>query len=252
MTTVARGVARPAGVGSAPCGLVVPAYFHPAVAAADWRTLAGAGRSVRAVVLNAADGPGAVPERELSAAAAATGRPLLGYVDTDYGTRPFDDVLADARRHRDWYPTVGVFLDRVPTGVDALPRYERLTTALRRLGPSTVVFNHGAWPHPGYAVIADALVTFEGPYAAHARTVTPGWARSLPPERIWHLVYGTPERLLAAALDRAAEANAGTVFVTDRAGANPWSGLPPYFTAEASAWTGPPTSSTAEGGAWAG
>jgi hypothetical protein len=234
MTTVARGVARAPGA-IAPRGLAVPAYFHPAVAAADWETLTGVGRAVRAVILNAADGPGPAPELTLRAAAAATGRPVLGYVDTNYGRRPLEQVLLDVRRHRDWYPTSGVFLDRVSTGVTALPHYERMVS---RIASGTVVLNHGACPHPGYAAIADAMVTFEGPYAAHENVEMPMWTRGLPAERFWHLVYGTPERLLRPALERAAASHVGTVLVTDRVGVNPWSGLPSYFGVQARAWAG--------------
>ncbi|AEV81253.1 Spherulin-4 [Actinoplanes sp. SE50] len=216
--------------------LVVPAYFHPAVAGDDWRALAAHGSSVRAVVLNSADGPGPAPERELTAAAVATGRPLLGYVDTDYGRRSPTAVHADVDRWHRWYPTAGLFLDRVCSQPELLPWYTELVEGIRRRTRGTVVFNHGAHPHPGYAVLADVLVTFEGPYAAYENLVAPDWARQLPPDRLWHLVYDTPEELLPLALDRAAAAGAGGVYVTDRAGANPWDGLPAYLAAEAEAW----------------
>jgi spherulation-specific family 4 protein len=216
--------------------LVVPAYFHPAVAATEWRELAGHGRAVRAIVLNAADGPGPEPERELTAAAVATGRPLLGYVDTDYGRRDPAAVDADAGRWHDWYPTAGLFLDRVGTHPDLLPWYTTRLAGIRRRVPGPVVFNHGAHPHPGYAALADSLVTFEGPYAAHERLAVPPWTRDLPPDRLWHLVYDTPQTRLPAALERAAAAGAGGVYVTDRAGSNPWDRLPAYLAKEIAAW----------------
>jgi hypothetical protein len=215
-------------------GLVVPAYFHPAVAGTGWRELAAAASAVRAVILNVADGPGTAPEAELTAAAVGTGAPLLGYVDTDYGARRVADVLADLNRHLAWYPVTGFFLDRVATDPALLPWYEPVTR-LARLG-GTVVFNHGAYPAPGYAALADALVTFEGPYAAYRRVVVPAWARRLPADRFWHLVYDAPAAVLPEVLDRAAACNVGAVYVTDRSGANPWGGLPDYFAAQAQAW----------------
>lgn len=235
---LARGLARPVAGTVVPRGLVVPAYFHPAVAATDWRVLAAAGRSVGAVIMNAADGPGRSPERELTAAGVATGRPLYGYVDTGYAERPIADVHADVERWRRWYPATGIFLDRVATGVRMLPWYERLVSFIRRRGPGVLVLNHGAYPHPGYAVVADALVTFEGPYPAHQRVEAPDWARALPAAMFWHLVYDTPERLMISALEHAAAANVGAVYVTDRSGPNPWDGLPAYFSAQARAWAG--------------
>ena len=236
MTVVARGIARPPTRLVTSRGLIVPAYFHPAVAAADWRALRVAGAAVRAVVLNAADGPGDAPERELAAAAAATGRPLLGYVDTKYGARPHGDVLLDIRRHREWYPTIGVFMDRVASDKASLAGYVRLVDEIRRFGPGLVVLNHGAYPHPGYAALADTMVTFEGSHAAYQEMEVPGWARRLPAARFCHLVYDTPGHLLGTTLKQAAAHHAGAVFVTDRGGANPWDGLPPYFAAQASAW----------------
>lgn len=248
MRDVPRGVARPAATAPAtPRGLVVPAYFHPAVAAPDWRALAEAGRSVQAVVLNAADGPGAAPEPELTAAALATGRPVYGYVDTDYGRRPAADIHRDLGRWYAGYPVCGVFLDRVATAVTLLPFYAGLVGRARRCGAATVVLNHGAHPHPGYADLGDALVTFEGPYAAHRRLDPPAWTRSAPPGRFWHLVHATPRRRLAETLDRAARAGVTGVFVTDRSGVNPWDGLPSYFPELAGEWTGRPATSRPAG-----
>ncbi|MEV6633763.1 spherulation-specific family 4 protein [Actinoplanes sp. NPDC051470] len=209
--------------------LVVPAYFHPAVAGADWKALATHGSAVRAVILNSFNGPGPAPERSLIAAGVATGRPLLGYVDTDYGRRDPDEVLADVDRWQDWYPTSGLFLDRVSTSPDLLIWYDVVLSEIRRRTAGTVVFNHGAHPHPRYGELADALVTFEGPYAWHREIQVPAWIRSMPAERIWHLVYDTPSALLPAALSRAAEAGAGVVYVTDRTGVNPWDGVPTYL-----------------------
>ena len=238
MTLVARGVARPPIRRAVARGMVVPAYFHPAVAAADWRQLRAAGTAVWAVILNVADGPGDAPERELSAAAAATGRPLLGYVDSAYGQRPHADVLRDIRRHREWYPTTGIFLDRVAADASALPAYERLIRAARRMAPGTMVLNHGAYPDPGYAAIADTMVTFEGSWGAYQKVEVPEWVRRMPAARFCHLVYDTPAHLLHETLESAAAHHVGGVFVTDRGGANPWDGLPTYFAAQASAWAG--------------
>lgn len=214
----------------------MPAYFHPAVAGADWQALAAHGTSVRAVVLNSADGPGPVPERELTVAAVATGRPLLGYVDTHYGRRDPAAVRSDVDRWRHWYPTAGLFFDRVGAAEDLLPWYTHLMAGIRDATLGTVVFNHGTHPDPGYAALADALVTFEGPYAAYERLVVPAWTRDLAPDRLCHLVYDTPEGLLPTALARAAAAGAGGVYVTDRAGANPWGGVPAYLGSMVEAW----------------
>jgi hypothetical protein len=53
--------------------------------------------------------------------------------------------------------------------------------------------------------------------------------RRWPAEKFWHLDYDTPAGRVDEVLDRAAANHAGTVYVTDRGGANPWDGLPGYF-----------------------
>ncbi|GAA1833851.1 spherulation-specific family 4 protein [Luedemannella flava] len=219
--------------------LAVPAYFHPAVARDDWVTLAEHAGRLRAVVLNIADGPGAAPEPVLGAAIRAVaerGGTVLGYVDTAYGERSPAAVRADAERYRAWYPVAGLFLDRVVTAADRLVAHGRVVAAARAGAPGTLVANHGTWPAPAYADLADALVTFEGTAAAHAGAPSPAWAYGLPAARFWHLVYDVPADGLAGVLRRAVAGNVATVLATDRAGANPWNGLPSYFTHAIEAW----------------
>jgi len=235
--------------------MLVPAYFHPTVAPADWGALTAlAGHSV---VLNIDSGPGPArsPEFETVATALrAAGVRLLGYVDEAYGTRPAETLLAQAARYREWYGTNGIFLDRAPADPGHLPAHHALATALRtpdrptapaaapdaRSAPPPasagagggVVANHGVYPASGYAASADLLVVFEGPYAAHQGVRPPGWARRLPAERFCHLVYGVPAAALPSVRSRAAACNAGVLYATDRAGANPYDGLPGYFAEE--------------------
>jgi hypothetical protein len=215
--------------------VIVPAYFHPGRAADDWRALTV--WRPRAVVLNVDSGPGAVRDPAFAAVAARTiaaGVPLLGYVDTRYGSRPPGEVMAEPLRYRDWYGAQGVFLDQVSAGRDPLARYQRIVAAVRDEGIGPVVLNHGTYPDPGYAALADLLVTFEGPWHAYERLCAPSWAMRLPASRFCHLVYGAPRSLLGRVLRRAARCNAGVVYVTDREGANPWNGLPEYFADELS------------------
>ncbi len=208
---------------------VVPAYFHPAVAAGDWARLAAAGSAVGAVVFNVDSGPGDQPEPELATVAGRLAVPLLGYIDLDYGRRPAAEVARDLARHRAWYPVAGFFLDRVGSARRELPFCAGVVAEARRQGAATVVLNHGTYPDPAFATIGDALVTFEGSAAAHAQVTAPGWVRQHPADRFWHLVYDTPAERVAAVVQRSARLHARAAYVTDRGGANPWDGLPAYF-----------------------
>jgi hypothetical protein len=209
-------------------GPVIPAYFHPRLCPEAWQRLTDEGPAVRAVVLNAADGPGHRPDLALRTAAARLRVPVLGYVDTAYGHRTASDVVGDVARHVAWYPVTGIFFDQVAAGRDVLAFYERLAAAARRHGCATVMFHHGVYPDPAYAEVADILGVFEGP-ARHYPVRVPRWTGRFPPAKFSHLVYDAPQHLLSRVLTRAAGCRVGSLYPTDRSGANPWDGLPSYF-----------------------
>jgi Spherulation-specific family 4 len=202
--------------------LVVPAYFHPAVAPDDWAALAALGGRVRLAILNVADGPGERPEPEFARVLAtlhAGGVAVAGYVDTDYGHRTDRAITTDLDRYRTWYPQVqAAFFDRAAATADLVARYRRIARSARTAGLRTVVFNHGVHPDPGYAEHADLLGTFEGPWSAYRALDVPGWARG---DRFLHLVHTVPAQALSTAR-RLAASRTGAAYVTDLGGSNPW------------------------------
>ncbi|PJE95871.1 hypothetical protein CUT44_21015 [Streptomyces carminius] len=227
MSAAGAAAREPAG---APGRLLVPLYVHPAADPAAWAALSRAAGRLYGVVLNAADGPGPRPDPAFASAAARlrrAGVPLLGYADTDYGTRPARAVLRDVYRHRRWYGVDGVFLDRAASVPASLPRYRRLVRAARRLGAATAVLNPGAHPDPGYARLADLLVTFEGSWTDYRRAEVPRWTRGHPPHRFCHLVYAVPGHLDTAVARLAHERGAAVHCAVPGRGANPWRSVPP-------------------------
>jgi hypothetical protein len=205
--------------------LVVPAYFHPAVAADDWTALAALAGRVRLVVLNVADGPGERCDPAFTPVLDALPGDVAGYVDTDYGRRPPAAVEADLARYQEWYPQArSVFFDRVAAGSDLIGHYAELARAARAAGVAAVVFNHGVHPDPGYAEHADLLGTFEGPWSAYRTLEVPRWARH--GDRFIHLVHTVPARSLPAAR-RLVASRVGAAYVTDLLGSNPWRRLRP-------------------------
>ncbi|MBV2356277.1 spherulation-specific family 4 protein [Streptomyces sp. J2-1] len=211
--------------------LLVPLYVHPAEDPGAWhRLIAAAGRTF-GVVLNPANGPGTAPDPAFAAAAAAlreAGARLLGYVDTDYGVRERADVVADLRRHREWYGTDGCFLDRVTAGPDGVPGCRRLAREARAIGAGPVVINPGVHPAPGYVRLADLTVTFEGHWSTYVSAFTrPEWASRHPPDRFCHLVYGVPAPLVPLAVRTAHERGAAVCGPVTGEPPNPWSRLTP-------------------------
>ncbi|WP_063774835.1 spherulation-specific family 4 protein [Kitasatospora azatica] len=223
-----------ATTGTAPTAgrLLVPLYVHPAVDPAAWQAVAAAGPgAVRAVVLNVANGPGPAPDPAFVQAAkelTAAGIELLGYVDTDYGTRPHAEVVADLLTHRQWYGTTGVYFDQAASHPAAVPHYRRLAVAARAAGCHTVVLGHGNHPEPEYAEpeLSDLLVTFEGSLSRYEDLVLPLWTGHHPAERFCHLVYEVPAGRAEAAGTLLASRRAGAGCLVPGGGENPWDTLP--------------------------
>jgi len=211
--------------------LLIPLYVHPAEDPGAWHRLIGAAAGTYAVVINPANGPGRVPDPAFAAAAGAlraAGARLLAYVDTDYGARSVAEMTDDVLRYREWYRTDGCFLDQVTASPDELPACRRLVRSLRKLGAAPVVLNPGMHPAPGYARLADLVVTFEGHWSTYVSTFSrPSWTSRHPPERFCHLVYGVPEALVPLAVRTARERGAGVAGPVTGELPNPWTQLTP-------------------------
>ncbi|MEU2586368.1 spherulation-specific family 4 protein [Streptomyces avermitilis] len=211
--------------------LLIPLYVHPAEDPGTWHRLITAADRTYAVVLNPANGPGTSPDPAFAAAAGAlraVGARLLGYVDTNYGARTAAEVADDVVRHREWYAADGCFLDRVTSAPAELPTCKRLVQTVRRLGASPVVLNPGVHPAPGYARLADLVVTFEGHWSTYVSAFSrPAWTLRHPPERFCHLVYGVPEALVPLAVRTARERGAAVCGPVTGEIPNPWAQLTP-------------------------
>ena len=209
--------------------LVVPAYFRPDTRPDDWQLLAKHAQQVRLVILNLANGPGARPDPAYHFALSRlreVGVAVAGYVDTNYGRRPASEALADLDNFLQWYAVSGVCFDRVSVSAQDIGYYAALSRDARRAGARVVLFNHGAYPLEAYAEHANLLGTFEGPWRAYLRLAVPRWTRSRPASTFYHVIYSVPRENFDHAFLLATRRRAGSVYVTDRSGANPYDGLP--------------------------
>lgn len=218
--------------------LLVPLYVHPDQDPDAWRLLTTVGEQLYGVVLNAASGPGGAPDPAFVSVARAlreAGTRVLGYVDLDYGVRPGSAVLRDLDRHREWYGTDGCFFDQVPADKSALRECRRLVRAARQRGAETVVLNPGVHPAPGYARIADLVVTFEGPWKVYLSSFSrPRWTARHSPDRFCHLVYDVPPALAEVAARAAHERGAAVSCAVADTLPNPWAAPPPALLGESS------------------
>ncbi|MFE1146196.1 spherulation-specific family 4 protein [Streptomyces albidoflavus] len=219
--------------------LGVPGYAHPLLAPREWEALPSVGAGVHWTVLNVADGPGERPDPHCLEAAGRLRNAqvrVVGQLDLAGGQRSFGALLSDAHRFRDWYLVDGFYLDRCPTERAALPELRRVVGALRDLlGGGHLVTAHGTHPHPGYAEVADQLVTFSGPWHDYRWSQAPEWTAAYPPERFCHLVHGLPRGHLTQALRIARWQGAGTIWFTDRTAKESrsacWETMPGYWDA---------------------
>ncbi|MEU2262530.1 spherulation-specific family 4 protein [Streptomyces sp. NPDC019645] len=201
-------------------GFGVPGYAHPLVAPVEWAELTRPGTPLHWAVLNVSDGPGSRPDPHcLEAAGKLTnaGVRVLGRIDLGHGTRTFGEIVSDAHRYLDWYKVRGFLLDRCPVEESDLPPVRRATATLQTvLDGGHIVLGHGEHPHPGYAELADQLVTFSGAWTDYRWSQVAEWTADHPPERFVHFVHGVPRTHLDEAMRIARWQGAGTIFFTDR------------------------------------
>ena len=210
--------------------LGVPLYVHPAVDPQSWQSVEAHAGEIDWLVVNAADGPGSMPDGVLGSALSRireAGINVLGYVDAGYGRRTVADLREDQRRWRSWYDVAGTFLDQVPGDQDQW--VQEAVGGLRASGATQVVGN------PGVALVApsgawfDSVVAFEGTADQH-RAVCGGSADRPETRRdTCHLVYGVPRGQMAEAVARAHTAGASVIWVTGGMAPNPYDGVPEYF-----------------------
>ncbi|MFD5129942.1 spherulation-specific family 4 protein [Streptomyces olindensis] len=218
-------------------GVGVPGYAHPLLAPAEWGELTRPGTPLHWVVLNVADGPGTRPDPHCLEAAGRlrnAGVRVLGLLDTRHGSRVFGELVADAHRYVDWYQVDGFLLDRCPADHAGLPEVRRAVATLRVIRDDAhIVLGHGIHPNPGYAELADQLVTFSGPWSDYRWSQVAEWTADHPPERFCRFVHGVPRAHLDEALRIARWQGAATIWFTDHTDCggdtDPWESMPGYW-----------------------
>jgi Spherulation-specific family 4 len=214
------------------CGAGLPAYFYPFAGGQEWPAVSQLD-DASLLVINPASGPGAAVDTNYLDAVrhlGADGPRLYGYVDSAYGSRAVSAVIAESRRHRQWYGVSGIFLDQAALDTQHLDYYGRILDRLHSMG-FDVALNPGQPDiDPRYLDLAEHVVTFEGSYGSYERQQFPDWTPGDPDDRIWHLVYDVPTgAAMEHVIARARTHGAGLVYVTDRTMPNPWDGLPAYW-----------------------
>lgn len=223
------------GVGAAPLGVLVPAYFYPGSlwAGMNW----AAGRVPLVAIMNPNSGPDTTQNLDYVAAVnslRATGGRVIGYVSTAYTARGTNTVMTDIDRYFSFYSVDGIFLDEFTNDADAdhLNYYAALYQYIQTKGTNLlVVGNPGINTLEAYLTrpCADVLVTFEVDtgYAAHA---VDDWVTNHLARRFCHLPYNVASAAtMTNDVNLAGARNVGWLYVTGDNGANPWDTLPSYW-----------------------
>jgi hypothetical protein len=251
-----------------PQRVAVPAYIDPTAGAADWsRLIATDSGAVGMVVANPASGPGGAADpawRDVMARARASGKTVLGYVDTGYLGRTGLPTRAGATLPTEWraqigqdvdrwyelYPGLvdGIFLDQGDTSCgpdDAVAAaYRAIDRAVKQAHPGAMtVLNPGAAVPRCFEDTADVLLTFEDGLGAYDDAAFTGldWTPA-DPAKLWHVIHGVPGDRVASVVATARRRGAGWVYVTDDVPDNPYDTLPPepYWRAQVQAVAGDP------------
>lgn len=128
-----------------------------------------------------------------------------------------------------WYGVTGLFLDEVSDRRAHLGHYRALVGSLRASGATTIILNPGTVSARPYLDLGDVVVTFEDDAAAYARARFPAWLRRADPARIAHLVHTAAPDEAAAMMELAGQRRAGSAYVTEDGGDNPWDTLSPHW-----------------------
>lgn len=225
---------------SRPLRVLVPAYFYP-VPNSPWVRLtaqAAAHPGRIAAIGDPANGPGATVDPSYVTAFAAfrsAGGLLFGYVDSAYGTRPFEQVRDDIERWFTWYHADAIFLDQMDNTPGAHERYyQKITRYVQtRQRGALVIANPGVSTPQSYLVlngqpVLSGMCTYENGAGFQAWTAD-AWTHAFDRRSFYVLPYRLTASQWQPAVDHAFAQNVGWFYATDDDLPNPWDTLPPWF-----------------------
>ncbi|MEU1183783.1 spherulation-specific family 4 protein [Streptomyces sp. NPDC005820] len=251
--------------------IAVASYIYPTDSA--WTRLINSPSSKTSVVVaNVLNGPGSAKDSswgDVIDRAAASGKKVLGYVDTGYfgladnratrlgSTAPADWTQQIEEDVNAWYSLYGssmggIFFDdgynECGAGNVVPSWYTEINDYVKRTHPGALtVLNPGTVVPQCYEGTADVLLTYEGDYTGYVGTNSNpalnykdlGWNPKSPSE-IWHIIYGVSADHIAEVAAVAKARGAGYVEITDDVMANPYDTLPAdsYWNAEQNAVDG--------------
>lgn len=167
---------------------LAPLYAYPFPESPIWQKFLTL-RHVHAVVINPASGY----KRNLNTAdknnwiwavnsCHRAGITTIGYLSTDWGKRPMQELLTEIASYRVDFGITGFFLDETATSMLSLPYY----TELRRVIQGMLVLNPGTIIDHRYFSVADIIITRE----TDAMDIVPTPDELKEPNKCCHVLTG--------------------------------------------------------------
>ncbi len=231
-------------VSAASTQMLVPAYFDPSVGT-DWNTLiASVSPQVPiTAIMNPNSGPVAAVDAAYTSAIGRfqnAGGKVVAYVHSTYGNRPLADVENEVAVYQSQYGNInGIFVDEMDNTAGNLPYYQALYAYIRNRNPAwQVIGNPGSNTVQAYlspTPAASVLVTFEHD-TGYSKYATPTWEAGFSAGNFANIAYAVPSvATMRNDIALAPTHNAGSIYVTDAGGVNPYNRLPSYWAQEVSA-----------------
>jgi hypothetical protein len=242
--------------------LLIPAYFYPGTGGPGgtgdgWAAMTAAAAHVPlTAIFNPDSGP--APSVDPNYVAAMTnleqaGGKIVAYVYTNNGNAPLASVAGQISTYISQYGSLidGFFLDGVLVDPSTLSYYQTLSSYIKGLSPSYTVIDNPGQPFlnevsPGnYLSTANKFNIFEGTNAGFsAFPYGLNWFQSYPSDDFSDFIYDTPLSALAGDISKATGLGAGSLYITDGSGGDPYAQLPSYWDQEVADLTAVPEPGT--------
>lgn len=179
------------------------------------------------VILDPANGPGTSVDPTYTNAVnqlRGAGINLLGYVNTNYGNRPINQVKNDILKWSTFYKIDGIFLDLMSV---KHAYYSSITAYAKSLKFQMVNGNPGTNINSSAGQDVDIVTIFENSYLPNPLTQFQNWYNIYPPSDLSLISYNIPT--LPTAFITQAAPHFGWIFISDIGGTDPYEAYPTYF-----------------------
>jgi hypothetical protein len=224
---------------------LIPLYIYPQVVngRSNWLPLVEAARKIPVVaIINPNSGPGGKPNTDYAQGLKLLqqgGVKTIGYVATNYGKRPINQVKADIDLYDAHFKVQGIFLDEGASDAQNLNYYAaiyRYVKSKKQL--QQVIVNPGTQIDEAYfsKPVADQAVIFENFGREWPKYQPSNYLTKYDRQRFALMLHGVIEQTkMQNYIDLAVQRNIGYVYITNDADSNPWDSLPSYWLAEVEA-----------------